>query len=96
MKEVKCPHDLNQFLLGKPIFEDTFPQEECQMRKFYGDCYHCFSTAIAGRDHQLKNDIVTKIKAIVDEWRVDTWTDNVSYECMSKIADILTESEDTK
>lgn len=22
MKEIKCPHDLNQFLLGEPIFEN--------------------------------------------------------------------------
>ena len=54
MNEIKCPHDLNQFLLGEPIFEDTFPEEVCEQRKFYGDCYHCFSTAIASRDRQLK------------------------------------------
>ena len=57
MNEIKCPCDLNQFLLGKPIFENTFPEEECEQRKFYGDCYHCFSTAIASRDHQIKNTI---------------------------------------
>lgn len=54
MKEIKCPSDLNQFLLGEPIFEKTFPEEECEMRKYYGDCYHCFATAIASRDKQLK------------------------------------------
>jgi hypothetical protein len=54
MNEIKCPHDLNQFLLGEPIFENSFPEEECEQRKFYGDCYHCFSTAIASRDRQLK------------------------------------------
>ena len=53
--EIKCPYNLNQFLLGEPIFENTFPKEECEQRKFYGDCYHCFSTAIASRDRQLKN-----------------------------------------
>ena len=57
MKEIKCPYDLNQFLLGEPMFENTFPEEECKMRKFYGDCFHCFATAIASRDHQLKNAI---------------------------------------
>jgi len=92
MKEIKCPHDLNQFLLGKPTFENSFPEEECEQRKFYGDCYHCFSTAIASRDHQLKNAI-NKIREIVAEWKADTWTDNLSYECMIKIADILAESE---
>lgn len=54
MSEIKCPYDLNQFLLGEPTFENTFPEEECEQRKFYGDCYHCFSTAIARRDRQFK------------------------------------------
>lgn len=98
MSEIKCPHDLNQFILGEPIFENPFPDEECEKRKFYGDCYHCFSTAIASRDHQLKasvtDNIMNKIKSIVAEWKTDTWTDNISYECMSKIADVLAESED--
>ena len=52
--EIKCPNDLNQFLLGEPIFENTFPEEECEKRKFYGDCFHCFATAIAKRDQQIK------------------------------------------
>lgn len=56
MKEIKCPCDLNQFLLGEPIFKNTFPEEECEKRKSYGDCYHCFATAIAIRDHQLRDD----------------------------------------
>lgn len=98
MKDIKCPHDLNQFLLGEPIFENPFPEEECEKRKFYGDCYHCFSTAVASRDHQLKasvtDNIMNKIKSIVEEWKTDIWTDNVSYECMSKIADLLAESDE--
>lgn len=94
MKEIKCPYDLNQFLLGEPIFENTFPEEECESRKFYGDCFHCFATAIASRDRQLKYGMINKIKAIVAEWKVDTWTDNSSYESMQKIADLLAESED--
>lgn len=87
-----------QFLLGEPIFENTFPKEECEQRKFYGDCYHCFATAIAKRDRGLKDNIVEKIKTIVAEWKSDTQKGNilckmVSYECMSKIADVLTEGE---
>ena len=95
MREIKCPHDLNQFLLGKPIFENSFPAEECEQRKFYGDCYHGFSTAIASRDHQLKNAI-NKIREIVAEWKADTRTDNLSYEYMVKIAKLVEpqESED--
>ena len=95
MKEIKCPHDLNQFLIGEPMFENTFTEEECKKSTFYADCYHCFSTAIARRDHQLKDGIINKIKAIVAEWEADTWTDNSSYECMQKIADLLAESEET-
>ena len=94
MNEIKCPYDLNQFILGEPTFENPFPEEECEKRKFYGDCYHCFSTAIASRDHQLEGNIIKKIKTIIAEWESDTWTDNISYECMSKIADILSESEE--
>lgn len=52
--EIKCPKDLNQFLIKGPIFENTFSEEECEMKKFYGDCYHCFSTAIASRDKQIR------------------------------------------
>ncbi len=93
MKEIQCPYDLNQFLFREPIFKNPFPKEECEQRKFYGDCYHCFSTAIASRDHQLKYGTIDKIKAIVDEWKADAWTDNLSYECMCKIAEVLSESE---
>lgn len=39
-------------------------------------------------------DVAIKIRAIVIEWQGDIWTDNSSYECMCKIADIVTESED--
>lgn len=66
MNDIKCPHDLNQFLLGEPKFENTFSEEECEQRKFYGDCYHCFSTAIVKRDQQLKNNI-NKIRADIQE-----------------------------
>lgn len=37
--------------------------------------------------------ILDKIREIVDEWRSDTWTDNLSYECMVKIAEVVAESE---
>lgn len=93
MKEIKCPYDLNQFILGEPIFDNTFPKEECEMRKFYGDCYHCFSTSIVSRDHQLKDEVINKINTIVLEWQANTETDNISYKCMNKIASILAESE---
>ena len=92
MKEIKCPYDLNQFLLGDPIFENPFPEEECEQRKFYGDCFHCFATAIASRDHRLKNAI-NKIREIVDKWQSDTWTDHLSYDCMAKIAELVDPQE---
>lgn len=36
---------------------------------------------------------IDKIKSIVAEWKKDTWTDNLSYECMIKIAEIIDKSE---
>lgn len=59
---ITCPKDLNQFLIKQPVFENTFPKEECEQRKFYGDCYHCFQSAIAKRDQELKA-ILTKPEA---------------------------------
>lgn len=90
--DIKCPYDLNQFILGEPIFENPFSDEECEQRRFYGDCFHCFSTAIASRDHQIKNAI-NKIREIVEKWQSDTWTDNLSYECMVKIAELVESQE---
>lgn len=71
MKEIKCPCDLNQFILGEPIFKNTFPEEECKMRKLYGDCFHCFTTAIAIRDHQLRDDALE----ILDKYKVESEVD---------------------
>ena len=34
-------------------------------------------------------DVLDNIKAIVSGWKTDTWTDNASYECMVKIAEIV-------
>ena len=68
MNDIKCPHDLNQFLLGEPAFKNTFSEEECEQRKFYGDCYHCFSTAIVKRDQQLKNTI-NKIRSKIEGYK---------------------------
>ncbi|QHJ73689.2 hypothetical protein [Butyrivibrio virus Bo-Finn] len=34
-----------------------------------------------------------KIQEIVAKWKADTWTDNFSYECMIKIAEIIDKSE---
>lgn len=87
MNEIKCPHDLNQFLLGEPIFENTFSEEECEHRKFYGDCYHCFSTAIAKRDQQLKNTI-NKIRAEIEElWKNEPCP--VEYGCLDEILQVI-------
>ena len=34
-----------------------------------------------------------KIQEIVAKWKADTWTDNFSYECMIKIAEIIDKAE---
>ena len=52
ISEIKCPIDLNKFALGVP-FENTFSGEECKKAKFYGDCFHCWSSSIAKRDKQI-------------------------------------------
>lgn len=56
---IHCPIDLNKYLIAPPLFENTFADSECEKEKFYGDCYHCFATAIAKRDKQIRrmNDI---------------------------------------
>ncbi len=84
MKEIKCPYDLNQFLLGDPIFENPFPEEECEQRKFYGDCFHCFATAIASRDHQLKYETIDKIRTEISQMPTISFNANDVY-----IADVL-------
>lgn len=43
-----------------------------------------------------KNVILDKIREIVDEWQSDTWTDNISYECMVKIAELVEPQERVK
>lgn len=34
-----------------------------------------------------------KIQEIVAKWKVDSWTDNLSYECMIEITEIIDKSE---
>lgn len=96
MNEIKCPCDLNQFLLGEPIFENTFPEEECKQRKFYGDCYHCFSTAIASRDHQIKkslDNITNEIDNLLSSPNANSATYRLAIkDCLNVIKNV--ESED--
>ena len=37
--------------------------------------------------------VLDKIREIVDEWQSDTWTDNLSYDCMIKIAELVEPQE---
>lgn len=39
------------------------------------------------------NEALDKLRRIVDEWKTDTWTDNLSYECMVKIAELVEPQE---
>lgn len=48
--------------------------------------YEYFQQAIKALDGEL---ILDKIKVIVKEWQNDSWTDGLSYECMSKIAELI-------
>ena len=40
--------------------------------------------------------IFEKIKEIVDEWQSNTCTDNLSYECMVKIAELVKPQEENE
>lgn len=42
---------------------------------------------------KAQENILAKIRAIVNEWQLDTWTDNLSYECMVKIAELVEPQE---
>ena len=53
-EDIQCPKDLNRYVLEHP-YENTFPEKDCEMRKFYGDCYHCFASAIARRDNLIRS-----------------------------------------
>ena len=37
--------------------------------------------------------IIKKIQKIVTEWKSDIWTDNLSYECMVKVAELFEPQE---
>ena len=46
---------------------------------------------------RIDNEVtLDKIREIVDEWQSDTWTDNLSYECMVKIAELVKPQESEK
>jgi len=40
-----------------------------------------------------QESVIDKIKSIVTEWKNDTWTDNLSYECMIKVAELVEPQE---
>jgi hypothetical protein len=79
-EDIKCPRDLNRYIINHP-FEDTFPHEDCEKNKAYGDCYHCFASAIAYRDRQVKAGIEedTRKRTLEDfeTWLFENWN-NIS------------------
>ena len=51
-----------------------FSGKVCEQKKFYGDCYHCFSTAIAIRDRRLKyNAIEEEVDKATEAMDQTTW-----------------------
>lgn len=40
-----------------------------------------------------QESILNEIRKIVNEWKSDSWTDNLSYECMIKIAKLVEPQE---
>lgn len=81
-EKISCPKDLNQYLICEPVFENTFSQDDCESRKFYGDCYHCFASAIAKRDRQIKQSVRPHGEWIrkCNEHRVDICCTNCGYD----------------
>lgn len=53
--------------------------------EFADRCREC------GADTGRSLAVLTKIKDIVNEWKKDTWTDGLSYECMIQISNLLEE-----
>lgn len=68
MEQIKCPKDLNKFLIQPPVFENTFHGEECECAQFYGDCYHCWQTAITCRDQQEAKRRNANVGQKVGKW----------------------------
>lgn len=48
---------------------------------------------VDGEFFEEQDPILSKIKEIVNEWKSDSWTDNLSYECMIKIAKLVEPQE---
>lgn len=86
---IKCPTDLNRYILEFP-FENTFPSGECETRRFYGDCYHCFGSAIAKRDRQIKEHC----KQILDDGDDDCSHCKKSAECVATITEAYNRLKD--
>lgn len=40
-------------------------------------------------DRDRLQTILDEIREIVDEWQLDTWTDNISNDCMVKIVELI-------
>lgn len=73
--EIKCPVNLNSFILEYP-FENTFAGESCEMAKAYGDCYHCFASAIAKRDRAIRENAQPQGEWMWDEEWVESTTEH--------------------
>jgi len=83
----------------KEIQEEARSSLNALMATLYNKGYQDGAKALA-EHHELCRDeadgtdnIMNKIKSIVAEWKTDTWTDNFSYECMIKIAEIIDKAE---
>ena len=70
------------------IGENTYKTEVVITKEIFQECYKKWV------EPQEKCGIINKIREIVAEWNADTWTDGLSYDCMRKIANLMTESEE--
>lgn len=51
---ISCPHDIG--------FDDTFPNKECEMRRFYDDCYHCWQSSLARNRQTIQYATLDKVQ----------------------------------
>ena len=41
--------------------------EDCEMKKAYGDCYHCFASAIVKRAREIRENTIPKGEVVFDK-----------------------------
>ena len=70
MREIHCPKDIG--------FENTFEGDDCEREQHYNNCYHCWTSAIAGAFQKKRGN--GRWIPVIDKWG-DVVTTTEGYEC---------------